>query len=69
MADPTKYIFPPAGYANAGQDGRRLWAVNAALELIAASVGSAAGTRDHLENEMNKLSKYADLIQAAAEGK
>lgn len=64
-----KDIFCINGHINTqSPEARRTYAVAAALEMIAASV-SAAATRDRLGYEMDNLSKYADLIQAALENK
>jgi len=43
---------------------RRAYAVAAALEMIATRVACAT-TATALENEMNRLSQYADLIEQA----
>ena len=46
------------------KEGERRRAVEAALELIRASVSSSAN-RESLLTEMGNLSKYADFIQKA----
>lgn len=50
-------------YTSLDAEKQRVAAVNAALELIAARISSADGTQ--LLVEMQQLSGYADLIQAA----
>lgn len=51
-------------YANGDDADKRVLAVNAGLELIQSRV-STLPTGTNLEVELGKLSKYADLIQAA----
>lgn len=59
-----------AGNTNALYDGasparKRSIAVAAALELIAARVASAPVNGTQLDQEISRLSAYADQIQAA----
>ncbi|WP_236175993.1 hypothetical protein [Pseudomonas pseudonitroreducens] len=53
-----------AADADYRSEQRRAFAVAAALEVIAARA-PAMSTSGQLEHEMQKLSSYADLIQAA----
>lgn len=55
--------FRANAYAQTGAEGKRLVAVEAAIDLIIARVSSEGAD---LEAEMNRLSKYADQIQEAA---
>ncbi|MFU6376409.1 hypothetical protein ACM792_14600 [Metapseudomonas otitidis] len=52
-------------YSSQDAEDQRVIAVNAALELIAARMTSAPSNGTHLLAEMQNLSTYADLIQAA----
>lgn len=54
-----------ASYEHASPARKRSIAVAAALELIAARVTSAPANGTHLDQEMNRLNAYADLIQEA----
>lgn len=63
----SKPIFNASSYRTADAIGKRIHAVSAALELIAARVSSAPSNGTHLDEEMKKLSLYADKIQAAIE--
>lgn len=66
MSDAKQNALVSAHYLNSN-DGKRVIAVSAALELIAARASSSAAV--HLEEEFNNLSKYADQIQAAINNK
>lgn len=55
-------IFRANAYIKSSDEGKRLVAVEAAIDLIAARV-SASGA--DLEGEMSRLSSYADQIQEA----
>ncbi|AGZ34699.1 MAG: hypothetical protein ACOKSU_26095 [Pseudomonas sp.] len=61
MADQIK-TFRVNAYAQSGAEGKRLVAVEAAIDLIIARVSSEGAD---LEAEMSRLSKYADQIQEA----
>lgn len=61
MADQIK-TFRVNAYAQSGVEGKRLVAVEAAIDLIIARVSSEGAD---LEAEMSRLSKYADQIQEA----
>lgn len=54
-----------ASYGNASPARKRSIAVAAALDLIAARMTSAPDNGTYLDNEMGRLSAYADQIQAA----
>nr|WP_314614225.1 hypothetical protein [uncultured Pseudomonas sp.] len=62
MSEVKQNALNVAQYLHSTQ-GKRVVAVSAALELIAARVSSQAPV--HLEEEFNNLSKYADQIEAA----
>lgn len=51
-------------YANGDAADKRVQAVNAGLELIQSRI-STLPTGTSVEVELGKLSRYADLIQAA----
>ena len=55
-------IFRVNAYIQSGEEGKRLIAVEAAIDLIAVRVSTEGAD---LEGEMNRLSKYADQIQQA----
>jgi hypothetical protein len=59
-------IFRVNAYAQSGAEGKRLVAVEAAIDLIAARVSAESAD---LEGEMSRLSKYADQIQEAVKVK
>ena len=59
-----KLVTDASSYLTTSPEGRRAFAVAAAAELIAARVG-VEGHVNQLANEMDRLSKYADLIQEA----
>lgn len=64
----NKPILNASGYFTSDATGRRLYAVSAALELIAARVSPECHI-DQLKMEMERLSTYADQIQAAIDKK
>lgn len=57
-------VIPYSNYANGDSEDKRILAVNAALELIQARVSNST-VSGLLEGELNRLSTYADQIQAA----
>ncbi|KRW62348.1 hypothetical protein [Pseudomonas sp. TTU2014-080ASC] len=57
--------FTSSNYPNASAERKRSIAVAAALELIAARVASSPVNGTQLDEELNRLSKYADQIQEA----
>lgn len=59
-----KLVTDASNYHTSNPEGQRAFAVAAAAELIAAMVGTE-GHVSQLSNEMDRLSKYADLIQEA----
>jgi hypothetical protein len=59
-----KLVADASSYHTTNPEGQRAFAVAAAAELIAARVG-VEGHVNQLINEMERLSKYADLIQEA----
>jgi len=61
-----KPLFNSTQYHGADNLGRRLVALSAAIELIAARVTSAPANGTHLDQEMKKLTQYVDAIQEAA---
>jgi hypothetical protein len=63
MADTKSNALSASGYYSANTEGKRILAVSAALELIAARASNS--TPFNLEPEFNNLSKYADQIQEA----
>ncbi len=67
MSEVLKKVINVAGYDASGASGKRLHVVSAALELIAARVSS--GVAVHLDDEISRLSSYADQIQAAIDKK
>ncbi len=58
-----------ANYDNASPARKRSIAVAAALEVIAARITSAPSNGTFLDQEIGRLSSYADQIQAALEVK
>ncbi|MBS4090685.1 MULTISPECIES: hypothetical protein [Pseudomonas] len=58
--------FRATAYAQSGAEGKRLVAVEAAIDLIVARVSTEGAD---LEGEMNRLSQYADQIQEAVKVK
>ncbi|MND99153.1 hypothetical protein D3C76_822990 [compost metagenome] len=52
-------------YADGDAKDKRALAVNAALELISVRIGATSPNGNHLDQELGKLSAYADLIQQA----
>lgn len=61
-----KALFNATQYHGADDLGRRLVALSAAIELIAARMTSAPTNGTHLAQEMKQLTHYVDAIQAAA---
>lgn len=66
MSEAKQNALITAQYLNT-KDGKRVVAVSAALEIIAARASSSAPVT--LEVEFDNLSKYADQIQAAIDKK
>lgn len=64
MSTVGKLVSDASSYHTSSPEGQRAYAVAAAAELISAMVGSE-GHVSQLSNEMDRLSKYADLIQDA----
>lgn len=52
-------------YENGSAADKRALAVNAALELISVRIGATSPNGNHLDQELGKLSSYADKIQEA----
>lgn len=52
-------------YENGSPSDKRALAVNAALELISVRIGATSPNGNHLDQELGKLSSYADKIQEA----
>ncbi|WP_054076315.1 hypothetical protein [Pseudomonas amygdali] len=52
-------------YENGSASDKRVLAVNAALELISVRIGATSPNGNHLDQELNRLSSYADKIQDA----
>lgn len=64
----SKPILNVSGYFTSDAKGKRIHAVAAALDLIAARVSPECHI-DQLKMEMERLSTYADQIQAAIDKK
>lgn len=67
MSEATKALttLSEGTYHNLPPVAQRAFAVSAALELIAEKVSNSPNNNGQLDWEMDRLSKYTDLIQAA----
>ncbi|UUT22143.1 hypothetical protein [Pseudomonas sp. T8] len=67
MSEAIKALTTLGGgaYHNLKPEAQKALAVSAALELIAEKVSNSPGSDGQLDWEMDRLSKYTDLIQAA----
>jgi hypothetical protein len=68
MSEVGKLVLSASTYSSDDAAGRRTYAVAAALEVVMARAASMNGP-GQLEAEMDNLSRYADRIQEALEGK
>lgn len=68
MSEHFKNLRGDTPFGAASPEGKRELAVAAALILIQAKVSNSSSA-NQLQAELNRLSKYADQIQAALEVK